>query len=142
MLRYAPVALALAIAGTAAPAFAQDSEFVGIAMFGEYVPQGEGEEDALGDFDGEFDMAGGQICYYLDLDGVTGATGLAIHSGERGENGPMVARLRLPADPLEEECVAVEADVQRAILADREGHYMVVTAPMRDNGAIRGQLID
>ncbi len=141
MLRIVMIALAASVASSA-PLFAQDSQFVGVAMFGEYVPRGEGEEDGLADFDGEFDLAGGQICYYLEMDGIRGATGLAIHRGERGDNGPLVARLRLPEDPMEEECVPVEAEVQRAILADRQGHYMIVTAPMRDSGAVRGQLGD
>lgn len=138
----APLAALLIVSAPlcGASALAQDSEFVGISMFGEYVPQGGGLDDASGDFDGEFDIAGGQICYYLDLIGIRNPTGIAIHRGEERDTGEMVVQLQLPATEGEEVCVSVEADLQREMLADLSGFYMVVTDPSHPQGAIRGQL--
>lgn len=147
MLRYAPIVLALAIAGSAAPpvvgqANAQDSEFVGISMFGEYVPQGGGTDNASADFDGEFDMAGGRICYYLDVMGVREPAGLEIHRGGQGDTGELVAELQIPANSDDETCVEVDGALQREMLADLEAFYMVVTTAGKPGGAVRGQLSD
>lgn len=132
--------LGLGFVGFAAPAHAQDSEFVGVAMFGEYVPQGEGDDDALGDFDSEFDLSGGRICYYLDLEDLRNPNGLAIHQGEEGANGPLVVQLQLPVEPGDETCVNVERAMMEQILENREDYYIIVTAIGKPNGAIRGQM--
>ena len=144
-LPFAFAAVAVALAGLGAglgtgPAFAQESQFVGIAMFGEYVPRGEGEEDALGDFDSEFDLAGERICYYLDLEGVRNPNGLAIHSGDEGDNGPLVLQLRLPDADGDETCVNVERAMLDRLLANRGDFYIIVTSIGKPDGAIRGQL--
>jgi len=145
MLRLGTIALTTALAGAfaladAAPAAAQDSEFVGVAMFSEYVVGGNGTEDALGDFDSEFDLAGGRICYYLDTDGLRNPNGMAIHEAEHGENGPRVVTLQLPVEPGDETCVNVERAVMERILANREDFYIIVTVIGKPDGAIRGQL--
>lgn len=137
------LAMALTVSlALAAPAAAQESEFVGISMFGEHVPGGGGVEGASGDFDGEFDMEAGRICYYLDLIGVDGANGIAIHRGREGSTGEQVVALQLPGDDGDEVCVNVDAGLQREMLDDLERFYMVVTIPFHDDGAIRGQLSD
>ncbi len=121
-------------------AYAQESQFVGVAMFGESVTNREGEDDALGDFDSEFDLAGERICYYLDMEGLRDPNGLEIHEGEQGRNGELVVRLRLPDADGDETCVNVERAMMDRLLADREDFYIVVTTIRHPDGAIRGQL--
>ncbi|KLI63587.1 CHRD domain-containing protein [Aurantiacibacter marinus] len=130
----------LCVPGVVTGAHAQDSQFVGVAMFGESVTNREGVDDALGDFDSEFDLAGERICYYLDLEGLRDPNGLEIREGERGENGILLVRLRLPDADGDETCVNVERSVMDRLLADREDYYIIVTTIGKPEGAIRGQL--
>lgn len=124
----------------AQPVMAQQSVFIGVPMFSEYVPGNGGQEDAAGDFDSEFDSANSRICYYLELNGVRNPIGLAIHRGEEGENGPQVVSLTLPNSPDEETCVTVDGDLIAEMAGARDDFYIIVTTPGNSDGAIRGQL--
>lgn len=136
----AACAAMLGAPGFTGTAWAQQSEFVGVPMLSEYVPNGEGEGDALGDWHSEFDLAGEQICYYLDVEGLRDPTGLEIHEGEHGENGALVLQLPLPVTDDDQTCVTVERALMDRLLADRADFYIVVTATGKPDGAIRGQL--
>ncbi|WP_340588064.1 CHRD domain-containing protein [Erythrobacter alti] len=136
----AVMGLGFGLLGAGTPASAQESQFVGVAMFAESVTGGNGEDGALGDFDSEFDLSGGRICYYLDIDGIRNPNGLAIHEGDEGRNGPLVVQLQLPVEPGDETCVNVERAVMDRLLANRDDFYIIVTAIGKPDGAIRGQL--
>lgn len=138
--------VACALAGlpllTPVAVLAQDSEFIGVSMFGERVPAGEGVDDASGDFDSEFDPGAGRICYYLTLNGIRGANGIAIHSGEEGDIGAVVVELQLPVDPDDETCVDADSALIAQMIAAQEDYYIVVTSVGHAEGAVRGQLSD
>ena len=130
--------LALA-AGT--PALAQDYAIIGVGMFDRNVPGG-GVDDADADFNGEFDFAAGQVCYYLEVNGLPDADGAAIHRGRENATGEVVVALELPDPPGDEVCVAADGALLRRMADRRADYYVVVTTPDFPEGAVRAQLSD
>lgn len=129
------------IAASAVPAAAQDFAYLSGTLFGDYVSAG-GADDAEGDFNGEADLTRGRLCYYIEIDGLDDADGIAIHQGETGDDGPVVLPLTMPGEPGDEVCLTADAALLRTISEDPEKYYLIVRSPAHPDGAIRGQVHD
>ncbi len=139
MLVFAPVVLVVVL--SAGPAAAQDYANLGASLFGNYITGG-GADDAEGDFNGEADFRRSRLCYYLELDELDDASGVAIHQAEVGKDGPEALALTLPSDSGDEVCVTADAELLRTIGASPSDYYVIVRSASHPDGAIRGQLHD
>jgi len=139
MQTFAPVALFGALC--AVPVAAQDYSNLSASLFGEYVT-GEGDDDASADFNGEIDHRRGRVCYYLEVEDLDAATGIAIHQGEQRADGPEVLPLTLPGDDGDEVCVDAPAELLTALGEAPDGYYLLLKSGGHPDGAIRGQLHD
>ena len=70
---------------------------------------------------------------------ITMATGMHIHRGVRGTNGPIVVPFN-PAQLSGEQCVTVAAGLLAEIAADPAGFYFNIHTAANPGGEIRGQL--
>lgn len=139
-----PIVFAMAaVLGLAAgtPALAQDYAIIGVSLFDSNVPGG-GVDDADADFNAEFDFVEGQVCYYLEINGLPDANGAAIHRGREDGTGAVMVTLDLPDPPDDEVCMEADGSLLRRMSDRREDYYVVVTTPDFPEGAIRAQLSD
>ena len=81
------------------------------------------------------------LCYSIASHGITGITGVHIHTGAAGVNGGVAVAL----DPTKigvkgSTCVAVDAKTLSAIAASPSMYYFNAHTAKYPNGAVRGQL--
>ena len=81
------------------------------------------------------------LCYSIKSHGITGISGVHIHTGAAGVNGAVA----VPLDPMKidhagKTCVAVEAKLLADISANPSTYYFNAHTPMYPNGAVRAQL--
>lgn len=93
-----------------------------------------------GGFTGVLDAKAGRLCYMLSAPGVATPTAAHIHKGGPGETGAPVVTLATPAGGSGGACVALKAEVARALLASPQGYYVNVHNAAYPAGAARGQL--
>lgn len=98
-----------------------------------------GDADGKGALSAEVDSDTGDFCYTLSASGIDKPVAAHIHTGAAGAEGPPVITLQVTG-AAGDECVAVEPDTLKAILAAPEGHYVNVHTAALPKGAIRGQL--
>lgn len=143
LARCACVAMVVA-GGTAHSAnmAAQGSTLLSANLFGQNVVGGGGDDDASADWNAEvFAGSGtGRLCYYLDLDELDDATGVALHRGGEGAEGEAVIALSLPGPDGDEVCITADAALLGEVLADPEAFYVQITSRRHPAGAVRGQL--
>jgi hypothetical protein len=95
-----------------------------------------GDADGTGSFSATVDADEGDLCYALKADKIAAVTMAHIHSGAAGSNGPPVVTIGMTDD----NCMAVEPDVLRAITANPGNYYVNIHNAEFPAGAIRGQL--
>ena len=118
-----------------------DYSYVGTSLFGEYEVDHEGAgEDASGDFTAELDLAGGRMCYLLEVEGLDSVIAAHIHQGASDRNGPPVVSLELVGEDGDDVCVDVDPDLLKKIVRNPSGFYVNVHSEAFPAGAIRGQL--
>lgn len=134
---------AAALAGLAlsAPAAAQDSAFLAANLLGLEVPGG-GDDKASGNFNGEIDLKRNRVCYYLDMDGLGGATGVHIHQKDQAGSDTPTLQMQVPGGGGQEVCVTGEATVLAEIAKKPDDYYIDVHTPAHPEGAVRGTLKD
>lgn len=118
------------------------------SLEGGAVVPGPGDPDATGELGINPNRRRGTVCYGLDVANLDTITGLTIHKGRRGQEGP--ARLTLFADPAgrpgtdyHEACVTgVRKRLIKRITEPRKGRrwYVEVRSAAYPDGAVRGQL--
>ena len=136
---FSPVVLLSA--AYAAPVAAQDYAYLSSNLFGDYISAG-GSDDAEGDFNGEADLTTGRLCYYLEVEGLDDADGIAVHEGGSGDDGPVVLSLTMPSEAGDEVCLTVDTALLGSISEAPANYYLLVRSPAHPGGAIRGQLQD
>lgn len=135
--RILPSAAALALLALPAAALAAPVKLTA-TLDGASEPAG-GDPDGKGALTAEVDPDSGDFCYTLSASGTDKPVAAHIHTGAAGAEGPPVITLQVTG-PAGDECVAVEPDTLKAILAAPEGHYVNVHTAALPKGAIRGQL--
>lgn len=96
------------------------------------------DTDGTGAFAAEVDADAGDFCYTLTVAKIAKPTMAHVHTGAAGTNGPPVITVDVTGTT--DECVAVEPDVLKAIVANPAGYYVNVHTADFPAGAIRGQL--
>jgi hypothetical protein len=99
---------------------------------------GAGDPDGAGTFAVEIDADAGDFCYTITSAKIAAPTMAHVHTGAAGVNGGLVVTISPKAN---DECVAVEPDVLRPIVAAPEGFYVNIHNAEYPGGAIRGQLV-
>ena len=141
-MRNAALAASLALAALpVSPAGAQGDDLLAANLFGVEVEGGGAGERATGDFNGIYIRASGELCYYLEADGIGGdVTAAHIHRGKRGSTGAELVTLEMAE--MDEVCVAVDPGTIAAMLRSPEDHYVDIHTAAHPEGAVRGQLLD
>ncbi len=125
----------------AVPAQAQDDgppDFV-VYMTGDQEVGG-GDPNGFGVARLDFSRDDLEVCFVIDLFRVSRPiTGIHIHDGDVGTNGPIVIDFDFATNGFEG-CVDVERSVLREILRDPAGFYVNVHNADYPDGAVRGQL--
>lgn len=96
------------------------------------------DPDGTGAFAADVDADAGDFCYTLTVAKIAKPTMAHVHTGAAGTNGPPV--ITVDVTGASDECVAVEPDVLKAIVANPAGYYVNVHTADFPGGAIRGQL--
>ena len=123
--------LALPLAAQAAPVK------LGAVLKGANEPGG-GDADGTGTFSAEVDADAGDFCFTVTSAKIGAPTMAHVHTGAVGVNGAPVITI----DPKgNDECIAVEPDVLRPIVATPEAYYVNIHNAEFPGGAIRGQLV-
>lgn len=99
---------------------------------------GSADPDGTGAFAADVDADAGDFCYTLTVAKIAKPTMAHVHTGAAGSNGPPVITVGVTG--ASDECVAVEPDVLKAIVANPAGYYVNVHTADFPAGAIRGQL--
>jgi len=133
----------------AAPILAQDEdedaapsmiEKITVELAPENVPDTGGVAGAKGTFIGEFDSESGDLCYTLEVSGLSDAGEAHIHRGEPGRDGSAKIDLQVTGKN-GDLCIAELPKDIVGILNDKTGHYVDVHLKSnRKTVAIRGQL--
>jgi hypothetical protein len=109
----------------------------GATLTGPNEPAG-GDPDGTGTFVVEIDPDAGDFCYTITSAKIAAPTMAHVHSGATGVNGPPVITIDAKGN---DECMAVEPDVLKPIVAAPENYYVNIHNAQFPGGAIRGQLV-
>jgi hypothetical protein len=110
---------------------------LGATLTGPNEPAG-GDADGTGTFVVEIDPDAGDFCYTITSAKIGTPTMAHVHSGAVGVNGPPVITIDAKGN---DECMAVEPDVLKPIVAAPENYYVNIHSAEFPGGAIRGQLV-
>jgi len=133
-LRILAIALSTCALGASVPAFAAKATLV--STLNGANETGGGDTDGAGSLTADVDANSGDFCYTLTASKIAKATMAHIHSGAAGANGPPVITI----DVANDECVAVDSEVLKAIVAAPGNYYVNIHNADFPAGAIRGQL--
>ena len=132
-----PILAALTLgAAFAAPLSAISPKVTLIATLAGSNETAGGDADGTGSFSAMVDADNGDFCYALKADKIAAATMAHVHSGAAGANGRPVATIALTDD----NCMAIEPDLLRAMIANPENYYVNIHNAEFPAGAVRGQL--
>ena len=130
--------LGAAFALSSSPALA-DTVKLGAFLFSAELTT-PGPFGASGEFRAEIDADNGDFCYTLSVKGVAKARGGYVYAGETGKDGQELVALDITGAG-NTMCLAADAEVLRAIVADPALHYVSVYSQQYPAGAARGQLM-
>lgn len=133
-LRILAIAVSTCALGVSFPALAATTTLV--STLNGANETGGGDPDGSGSFTVDIDADSGDFCYTLTASDIAKATMAHVHSGAAGANGAPVITIDVASD----ECVAVDPDVLKAIVAAPGNYYVNVHNAEFPAGAIRGQL--
>lgn len=132
--------LAVAYAGSAALAQDNDFAYVGASLFGENEVGHDGAgEGADGDFTAELNLAEGELCYLLEVEGLDEVAAAHLHQGGKDMNGSPVVTLEVASDG-EDICTPVDPALLKKIAKSPDRYYVNVHTAAFPQGAVRGQL--
>jgi hypothetical protein len=132
----APVALIAGIVLPFSAAMADTVKLVATLNGANEVPPAD--PTGTGTFSVEIDPDKGDFCYTLTSTKIAAPTMAHVHTGAAGVNGAPVVTL----DPKgSDECIAVEPNALKPIIAKPEDYYVNIHNAKYPGGAIRGQLM-
>lgn len=95
-----------------------------------------GDPKGSGMFEVKIDADSGDFCYTLTAVGIAKATMAHVHTGAAGVNGPPLTTLEVTGAG-SDECIAIEPDVLKPIVATPSNYYVNVHNTAYPAGAIR-----
>ncbi len=98
-----------------------------------------GDPDGSGKFSAEVEPDSGDFCFTLSVARLDAPTAAHVHSGKAGTDGPPVVTVQVTGNGTDE-CVAIDPEKLKAIVAAPGDYYVNVHTAAFPNGAIRGQL--
>lgn len=98
-----------------------------------------GDAAGGGTFSAEADAEAGDLCYMLSVTGLANVAAAHIHEGAAGQEGKPVVSIGITAEG-QNQCVAVESDQLKALIAAPANYYVNVHTREYPRGAVRGQL--
>jgi hypothetical protein len=103
---------------------------------------GSGQASAVGDGASSRLSADGrsQLCYRIEVTGVTGVDGTSLHEGDAGARGAVVLGLDPPAGGSVEGCVTADSALLEHVGRSPQEYYVNVRSEDHPDGALRGQL--
>lgn len=110
---------------------------LGATLTGANEPTG-GDADGTGTFSAEVDADAGDFCYTVTSAKIATPTMAHVHTGAVGVNGAPVITISPRGN---DECIAVEPDVLKPVVAAPENYYVNIHNAEFPGGAIRGQLV-
>jgi CHRD domain-containing protein len=99
-----------------------------------------GDPDGTGTATITLDATKGEVCVDFTVADIETATAAHIHDGGVGVAGPIVVDLPVPATGTAKGCVAADAALVTAIIADPAAYYVNVHNNAYPKGALRAQL--
>ena len=129
----------LLLAGTLALGLPAVAAAAPVKLTATLAPEADGDAKGSGKFSGTADVDNGDFCYTLSAKTSDKPMAAHVHSGAAGTSGPPVITLMVTGDN-DDECVAVEPDTLKAILAAPDTYYVNVHTATYPKGAVRGQL--
>lgn len=94
----------------------------------------------VGGFTGVLDPATNRLCYMLSAPGVAAATGARIVVADAAPKAKAALTLKVPAGGASGACVALKADLARALRANPAGYAVEVDNKAYAGGAVKGTL--
>ena len=98
-----------------------------------------GAPNGNGAFRAEINSETGDFCYTLYGEKIAAPTMAHVHTGAAGTNGAPVITIDVTGKG-SDECIAVEPEKLKPILANPEGFYVNIHSADFPGGAVRGQL--
>lgn len=132
---------ALALTGCETVAESVDETYSASLSGAQEVP-GPGDPDGSGTAEVTIVDAIDNVCYEINVAGISPATAAHIHRGAQGVAGPPVVTLEAPTDGETQGCTQAPEAVADEIEANPAGFYVNVHTADFPNGAVRGQLGD
>ena len=130
----------LALVGATAAA-ARGGQMFATHLDGASEVPGPGDPDGSGSAAITVNRGLGEVCWWIEVDGIDQAIAAHIHVGAAGVAGPIVVGLTPPgADGASTGCASVDRDLAKAIAKDPANYYVNVHNPIYPAGALRGQL--
>ena len=133
-------ALALAVPFMLTPAAAMAETVVLTATLFGTNEVGGGAPEGNGAFRVEINSETGDFCYTLYAEKTAAPTMAHVHTGAAGTNGGPVITMDVTGKG-SDQCIAVEPDKLKPILANPAGFYVNIHTADFPGGAVRGQLV-
>jgi CHRD domain len=111
------------------------AELSGLAV----VPE-HGDPDATGRATVVVEPGRSQLCYRIEVTGVTGVDGTSLHEGAVGARGAVVLGLDPPEGGSVEGCVTADSALLERVGRSPQDYYVNVRSEDHPDGAVRGQL--
>jgi hypothetical protein len=99
-----------------------------------------GDPDATGRATVVVEPGRSQLCYRIEVTGVTGVDGTSLHEGDAGARGAVVLGLDPPAGGSVEGCVTADSALLQRVGRSPQEYYVNVRSEDHPDGALRGQL--
>jgi hypothetical protein len=110
------------------------------ALSGTAEVPGPGDPDATGSATVVLEPGHSQLCYRIEVQGVSGVDGTSLHEGVDGEQGRVVLGLDPPEGGSVDGCVTAEPALLDRVDRSPGDFYLNVRSEEHPNGAVRGQL--
>lgn len=117
-----------------------DSARLRAELTGAAETPGPGDPDGRGQAAVVLEPARSQLCYRIEVSGVTGVDGTALHRGSAGQQGAVVLGLDPPEGGSVESCVTAARELLERVRRSPERYYLNIRSEEHPDGALRGQL--
>jgi hypothetical protein len=127
--------------GTASAVGDGSSARLSAELRGDAEVPGPGDPDARGSATVVLEPGRSQLCYRIEVKGVSKVDGTSLHQGSDGEQGRVVLGLDPPEGGSVDSCVTAEPTLLERVESSPGDYYLNVRSKDHPDGAVRGQLV-